>query len=323
MTDHSSKENRKNNLKPLFLVGPLRSGTTVLRLMINHHPKIAFPNEFEIVTPVISDNGHFPSKEKYHEWLLQQRTFRNSYLKFDKNLEFTDQCNNFLQQIKKHEKKDIVGSTVHNHFDRLRFLWPDAKYIHILRDGRDVARSFIPMGWAGNVYTGSDHWLKSEKLWDKLRSYLDEDQWHQVRYEDLIENTEKELIRICDFIGVEYDKSMLSYPNTTTYSAPSTEFSNQWKRNQTPEELGLIESRIGEMLINRGYELSGYPVISPTKYKKIELEIQSKIYTIIFRIKRYGFWLVAQEIISRKIGLRSWNRIAKHEIDKQVVRYLK
>jgi hypothetical protein len=61
---------------------------------------------------------------------------------------------------------------VHRHYDRLLRLWPEARFIHLVRDPRDVASSCIGMGWAGNVWTGVTRWIEAERLWDEVRGDL-------------------------------------------------------------------------------------------------------------------------------------------------------
>jgi len=64
--------------------------------------------------------------------------------------------NSFLVQKRELESKQFVGATVHRKFDKLLMIWPDAKFIHVVRDPRDVARSVVKMGRVGHVYYGAD-----------------------------------------------------------------------------------------------------------------------------------------------------------------------
>ena len=66
---------------------------------------------------------------------------------------------------------DVVGRE-YAMVDRLTRIWPDARFIHLVRDPRDVARSVIPMGWAGNTWVGVERWMEAERLWDRVRSSL-------------------------------------------------------------------------------------------------------------------------------------------------------
>jgi len=79
--------------KPIFLVGAERSGTTVLRLMLDHHPQIAWCYEFEYVVDQISNNGDFPQLEAYYEWLETHRIFQGTGFEVDRSLSYPQLAN--------------------------------------------------------------------------------------------------------------------------------------------------------------------------------------------------------------------------------------
>jgi hypothetical protein len=157
---------------PIFLVGAERSGTTLLRLMLDHHPEIAFFSEFEFAIEHVSGRGDFPDVDSYRHWLGNDRIFLDSGFHVDPTLAYPELVRSFLEQKRYRDRKPLVGATVHAGFDRLGSIWPDARYIHLLRDPRDVARSTIAMGWAGNVWTGVERWLEAESTWSRLRDDL-------------------------------------------------------------------------------------------------------------------------------------------------------
>jgi hypothetical protein len=74
----------------------------------------------------------------------------------------------------------------------------------MLRDPRDVGRSSIGMGWAGNSYYGIDHWLFSEREWDEAAPDLRPTNVMELRYEALFHDIDPELHRVCAFIGVPW-----------------------------------------------------------------------------------------------------------------------
>ncbi|RKZ40980.1 MAG: sulfotransferase, partial [Gammaproteobacteria bacterium] len=193
---------------PIFLVGAERSGTTLLRLMLDYHPQIAFQQEFEFTVSQITDPTDWPNLPGYYEYLSYNRIFLHSHFSIDKHLSYPELINSFLLQKIERDKKQVVGATVHHHFDRLLRIWPQAKFIHIIRDGRDVARSNITMGWAGNIFIGVDLWIKAEQLWQKLSIQLASEQKLTIHYEALIQNTDEVLSQICAFIGVPFDRAM-------------------------------------------------------------------------------------------------------------------
>ena len=71
---------------PFFLIGAERSGTTLVRLLLDHHSKIAFQFEFELAVDCVSDNGDFPQVEKYIDWLDSNRIFHHSQYTIDRSL---------------------------------------------------------------------------------------------------------------------------------------------------------------------------------------------------------------------------------------------
>src|SRR5450432_1488272 len=81
-----------------FIVGSERSGTTLLRIMLDHHPSLAFANEFEFSVQMIGSDGAWPSLEGYYEWLETNRIFLSSGFTIDRRLNYPQLINSFLFQ---------------------------------------------------------------------------------------------------------------------------------------------------------------------------------------------------------------------------------
>jgi hypothetical protein len=77
----------------------------------------------------------------------------------------------------------------------------------------------------------------------------------------------------------------------------------QWRKKLSEEELRLAEARIGEMLLERGYELSGLPPAQVSGALQRRLLVQDKIARMRFRIRRYGLPLVGIDFLLRRLGL--------------------
>jgi LPS sulfotransferase NodH len=294
--------------RPIFLVGAERSGTTLLRLMLACHPQIAWCNEFEYTVDRLDDLPNWPDLAKYYEWLETHRIFQGCRLAIDRHLSYPELVDSFLKQQRERQGKSIVGATVHRHFDRLLQVWPDARFIHITRDGRDVAKSCIGMGWAGNVWMGVERWIEVEHLWAKLKESLPQDRQVEVTYETLIAEPALTLSSLCDFIGVPYSPTMLDYPQTTSYSSPDPRSIQQWQTKLSEREIQLVESRIATMLTERGYELSGLPLLTVTPAMEQKLRLQDWWARVQFRIKRMGFYLFAVDYLSRHLSLKQWQK---------------
>ncbi|MEM8946037.1 MAG: sulfotransferase [Planctomycetota bacterium] len=301
--------------QPTFIVGSVRSGTTLLRLMLDHHPRIAFHFEFEFAVDQVGADGSFPSIKDYHDYLSQHRVFLLSGGEIDERLDFSQLVNSFLEQKRSREGKQIVGATVHHHIDRIPHVWPEAKYVHLLRDGRDVARSCSAMGWAGNMYHAVDRWIDAEHTWEQLKPTIPEERRIEVRYEDLIADTEETLARICDFLGTQFDPQIYDYAKTSTYDLPDAQLIEQWRRKLTDEQIQLAESRIAEMLTERGYPLSGLPRITVSSAEKKRLAMQDRLWRARFRMRRYGLPLFATDYVARRLPLESLRRSCLDKIN--------
>jgi hypothetical protein len=295
---------------PVFLVGSERSGTTLLRLMLDHHPAIAFDKEADYIVTMVSDGGVLPSPQRYLEWVT---TVRGMEYAVEPLRSYPELVNDFLRQKQSESGgKPHVGATIHRNFDRLRFLWPDARYIHLVRDPRDVARSVVQKGWAGNVYQGSEFWLDAERCWDALVRSLGDGRAIEVRYEELVTQTEQVLSALCKFIGVDYSPAMLEYAaDAPQYPPPDPGLAAQWRTKLDPRDVALVEARIGAMLRARGYAPSGYPrpKISPVRHRLLLAE--GRLQQLRSRLGVFGLRVVAVDVIARHLHLGRLERHAR------------
>jgi hypothetical protein len=301
--------------QPIFLVGAERSGTTLLRLMLDNHPELAWCYEFEYAVDLIPDDDQWSELETYYQWLETHRTFQATSFTIDSTLDYPSLVNSFLQQKCHQAQKLIVGATVHRHFDKLLRIWPDARFIHIVRDGRDVARSCISMGWAGNVWIGIERWIEAETLWTELEKQLPSNRRINLTYEELIVDPVKTLKHICDFIGIEYDQAMLNYPQTTTYSFPDASLIGQWERKMSKHEIQLVESRIANLLVSRGYKLSGLPQLTVNSVLQRWLKLQDWWSRFQFRINRYSLPLFLSDYLSRHLRFEQWQKSVQLQLN--------
>ena len=302
-----------NNFSPIFIVAPVRSGSTFLRLMLDSHPEITNPGECDFLFDLVSDSGEMPEIIKYHEWLSINRIFQSKNIDIDKSLNYKELMDSFVKQFQKPEA--VLSMNVHCHFQRIPHVFPNARYIHLLRDPRDVARSCIGMGWVGNVYYGVDIWADAEKSWDKLKVTLRPEQHIEVRYEELLNDIEKVLGEICDFYGVEYTNKMLSYADNSSYELPNKNLSYQWKKKYSNKELRLVEGKVSGLLLDRGYELSGTILVKPGLVEKFRLMFQNKLYRVQHSIKSYGWVLYIKNLIANKLGIKPLINSCKREIN--------
>ncbi len=84
---------------PIFLVGSVRSGTTLLGDMLDHHPDVAFPGEFELAVDFMGPNGEIPDLAEYHAWLEVDRHFLGHGLQIDPSLDYPQLVRSLLGQM--------------------------------------------------------------------------------------------------------------------------------------------------------------------------------------------------------------------------------
>lgn len=308
---------------PVFLIGSERSGTTLLRLMLDHHPEIAFNLESEFLVSEVSDTGEFPEVGGFRVKLSQDRVFAHSHFTIREDLDFPALVNDFLRQKAEREGKHIVGATVHYGFSKLRYLWPKAKYIYLLRDGRDVACSVVDMGWAGNAFVGANWWLEAEREWAQFQKSLAPDSWIEIRYEDLVQNSEGQLRRLCKFIGVSFSERMYEYTKTSSYSLPDPSQTFKWRTKLGPGELRLLEARMGAQLAARGYKLTFKALPRIGQARARWMQCRSRVSVVRYKVAKFGLRLFALEAISRRLGWTNTHRRTRHAMDAIIDRSLR
>jgi hypothetical protein len=283
--------------------------------MLDHHPEVAWCSEFEYSVDRMGDGAGFPEMAGYIAWLERDRIFRLHGWQIDRSLDYPRLMDSFLRQ--KLGCKSVIGATVHRHFPRLLKIWPHARFIYLLRDGRDVAKSSIAMGWAGNMWSAMDRWTIAEETWCELRASLAEDRWIEVRYEDLIAEPVQALTHICRFLGVNFDRAMFDYVRATrTYGLPDPRLTQQWRKKLSPEEIRQAETKAGALLRARGYELSGLPPLEVTAALERKLRRQDRLERIKHRTGKFGLWLVLGETISRRLRIESLQHYCAERIDR-------
>ena len=97
----------------------------------------------------------------------------------------------------------------------------------------------------------------------------------------------------------------------------------QWRRKLSEYEIQLLESRIGDMLAARGYELSGLPSIRISDRAEGRLRRQDRWARRRFGLNRYGLWLYLASVLSRRLRVRSWERRVRLRLNAIDVTHLK
>ena len=187
---------------PVFVMCTLRSGSTLLRVLLNSHSQIHAPHEIHLRYISVNLDRKW-SERSMKEMGLDADTLR--YLLWDRILH---------RELAGSGKQIIVDKTPNNVFipDQLRACWPDARFIFLLRHPAAIAES------RRNWFKGRPEAYDAEANFDLIRRYCEslEDARQNydgitVRYEELTENPDKITHEICEFLGVDWEPSMLDY----------------------------------------------------------------------------------------------------------------
>ncbi len=294
--------------RPVFLIGAERSGTTLLRLMLNHHPLLAFHFESAfVVQPFINGQGEPVGAQLrgYQDWLRSSSGFKASGFVIDESLSYRDLVRSFLRQKVVFAGKPNVGMTIHKGFEFLPNLWPKARYIHLIRDGRDVANSAVKMGWYGNAWAASERWKRAMVSYHRLLELSPPENVIEVRFEQLVSDSKAELKRISKFIGIPYDQAFFDYENTSSYSLPGRKKAANWRDHLDKRMIRGVEAEIGNLLQQYGYDLSGQDQIVITDELRDQLLRENNYMRRKWRIRRFGFWTIILDKVANKMKLRT------------------
>jgi hypothetical protein len=166
-------------------------------------------------------------------------------------------------------------------------LFPQAKFVHIVRDGRGVAASILPLDWGPNTVDGvADWWTESIAYGLAAESWGGGQRIVRVRYEDLVLNFETTVQTLCSFLGLEFQPTMLkadgfNVPGYTTNqhslvgSVPQPGRVNAWERSLNARQIEIFEAIAGELLRYLGYGLKyGMTARKATRAEKWLFAIQ-------------------------------------------------
>lgn len=307
-------------IQPFFLYGALRSGTTLLRLILNQHSEVHSLEESDFLFDYIHSSPDTPDGFVHDRSGIENDVFFRLYGIDMPDGQGVDLTKALVQAI----AKKIPGSTpcldIHRHVSLAATQFPDAKFIHLLRDPRDVARSSVGMGWSGHSYYGVDHWIGTEADWDIAN--LPPERALTVRFEDLIVDLNSGLREICEFLGLPFDDGMLDYHKHATYDPPDPSIAYKWKKKERSRDIALIEGRAADLMLDRGYELSGDPA-TPGAIEKIGLSIQHRLNRWRFNLRRYGLKLFVGHHLAKLFRLRGLEQRLAVEQEKIRIRNFK
>jgi hypothetical protein len=312
------------NKSPIFIVGCDRSGTTLLRLMLNQSSMLYITPETKFLTHLKQNEaiyGDFTHSYQRHFLIRDLQTnqatsktftfpvFGLSITEAEQALaqvapaNFTKAAQAIFQaSVSKKNKQRWGDKTPHQVRDitSLAEAFPDAQFLHVIRDGRDVAMSMRKAGWLnGNMLTIAKYWQRQVQAGITAgRSLINsKNRYYEVYYEQLLQQPETTLKNLCAWLHLEYTPQMLEYYRNVDVDI-QPEHSNLFKLNRKPidasrayawksqlsrQDIADFESIAGNLLTELGYELSGAKISFKTRLIRT---LKSFLTPFLYQLKR-------------------------------------
>lgn len=331
-------------IKFFFIVGRGRSGTTLLQTMLDSNPSVAVPIESKLIIHL--KQKYFPIKSwnnslveqflndlytdvyfaKY--WKLDRTALRNFIQRFShEQLSFPFLCKLIYLSYASPFPKDKVLFIGDKNPDYAIFIpdlhevFPDAKFIHLVRDPRDNVASFkktFPKN--SNINTLTRGWVICNEEIEKQKASVD---LLRIRYEDLVSMPEDSLHKVCSFLGIEFESGMIKYSDKLKGTSNkilnevmsevhpnllkpvSTDQVNKWKEILTDKEVDIIENLAGTMPLTLGY-VPSCETGNKYTFNRITSDLRNRLQMAIVRMYYRMPFFVRKGIRSVSNSLNKW-----------------
>ena len=313
---------------PVFVLGCPRSGTTMLYHMLLSAGNFAVyrteSNVFNLLVPRFHGMRSKNQRKDLLDVWLRSRLFRASGLNAGEiSSKIMNDCRSggdflrtVMQEIARQQGVQRWADCTPEHLlhiEEIKREIPDALFVHIIRDGRDVALSYAKQGWSHPLPFDRDRTLEVAGLYWQwlLRKGRAQGKgvgadYMEVRFEDLVNQPQLMLSQIGRFIGQDLDYQRIQAAGIGSVSRPNSSFGEEshetfnpvsrWKSKMSPEQIAEFEELVGDFL-----QRLGYPLISKQPEKRsLRAARMSAIYQALFETKH---WMRARTPLGRYVRM--------------------
>ncbi len=269
----------------VFVVGCGRSGTTVLRTVLDSHPDLAVSHEGRFVAPLGLRRARYERPEGFATDrliadLTADRAVRTN-LEFDEDDVraalagpapdgFPDAVRRIFAHYAAVRGKSRYGDKFPGYvlrMDLLAGMFPEARFVHIVRDGRDVALSYRAIAPADAVTLAFD-WRSRVSAGRAAGATLGPARYQEVRYEDLVTDPRPTVEGLCGFLDLAFDPAMLDFaareggvpakvttnPRHARLAEPLSPGTRSWRTHMDAADVAAYEAVAGDLLTECGYD---------------------------------------------------------------------
>ena len=290
MADVNTAAQRQFSNPYVFVVGCPRSGTTLLQRMLDNHPQLTVANDTHFITRAAKHAlREDPQPAMTPELLEAVSSYRRTYrmgLEDSALTEAAEHCDTYAAFVSRlytlrgnMKNKPLSGEKTPDYcrqMPALHALFPDARFVHIIRDGRNTTLSTL--NWASGE-KGPGKWslwhqdpLATSALWWRWQVGTGQQQgrelgtscYLQLRYEDLVANPVRELTSLARFLDLPYSDDMANYHAGKTRKdsglsakaawLPPVQGLRDWRQDMSAEDIGVFEGIAGNLLRDNGYQ---------------------------------------------------------------------
>ena len=275
---------------PLIILGVGRSGTTLLRVMLDRNSELAIPYETFFVPQLAHRHGRRLQLDQFLDDLGRLRTLYDWGIRPEdvrprlrEGMTTSEAIGAIFETYAERQGKQRWGDKTPLYMQQLPLLerlFPEAIWVHLVRDGRDAALSFLelPEGFSGKTWAQprtvaqfAARW-RTEILAARRLGRHSGARYFELRYEDLVAEPERELHRICEHGALPWEPGMLDHtrvsdaanmPEHRNLAQPPTPGLRDWRSQMSRDDALEFEQVAGDVLRSSGYELlepdAGYP----------------------------------------------------------------
>ena len=269
---------------PIF-VGSGRSGTTLLRTIFNAHPQLAVANEPQFMGTAARQRGRLEGADLDTDMFLKTVFGNPNYTRLGLDQRSVEAAvmssapETVAEGVRAvfgvyaaSENKPLYGDKTPGYvvqISDLAAMFPEARFVHLIRDGRNVALSYIERPWGpSTVGQAALYWRSRVGRGRTAGATIGTRRYLEASYENLVDDPETEVRRICEFLDLGFEPEMLQYQSAaesfiasshqpeafTALVRPPTSGLRDWSNAMSEDDVALFEAIAGGLLTDLGYE---------------------------------------------------------------------